>query len=182
MKWLKKRSTAVLVLVLMMVLSVLGIGGNKLQKERERIENVFYEGKAGFSVWNDIKEMRETGYNLLHIAEKAGDAAEEQRTAASAWSRLNEDDEPENTAAACKELVAAITALDEVITFESDDLRDSWERQRNSFFEYYSHIRFDSYYDERAEEYNHLFDDPLTSLIGRITGRAEMPRFTESIT
>ena len=101
MKWLKKRSTAALVLVLAVVLSVLGIGGNKLQKEREQIEKVFYEGKAGFSVWNDIKEMRETGYNLLRISEEAGGAAEEQRTAASAWSRLNEDDEPENTAAAC---------------------------------------------------------------------------------
>lgn len=179
MNWLKKRSTAVLVLLLAAVLSVLGGGGAKLRRERNQIETVFYEGKAGFSVWNDLKELRETGYNLLRISEEAGSAEEAQRTAVSAWSRLDEAGEPEQCAAACKELTAAVEALDEALTFEDAELGTRWERQRNSYFEFVSHLRFDSYYDERAEEYNHLFDDPLTAFIGRLTGSGEMPRFVD---
>ncbi len=178
MKRLRKKTTAGLVLVLAAVISVLGGGGWKLRQERVRAEEVFFNGKAGFSVYHDIMELRETGYNLLRISEEAGGAEAQRRAAASAWARLDEAKTPEDCAAACQELRDAVDALDASQTMESDTLRRSWERQMNDFSEFTSHLRFDSYYDEKAGAYNRLFRDPLTALIGRLTGSGEMPRFT----
>ncbi len=179
MKRLKKRSTAALVLVLAAVLSVFGGGGWKLRQERAAAETVFYEGSAGFSVYNDLLELREAGYNLLRISESVGGADEEQRAAASAWARLDEAKTPEAYAAAYQELSQAVAALDNALTVENAALPDGWTRQLRSFDEYASHLRFDSYYDEKTAAYNRLLDDPLTGLVGRLTGCGEMPRFSE---
>lgn len=180
MQQLKKRSTAALVLVLAAVLSVFGGGGWKLHQARAAAETVFFEGSAGFSVYNDLLELRETGYNLLRIAESVGGAEEERRTAASAWARLDEAKTPEGYAGAYRELSSAVSALDRALAAESAALPDSWTRQIRSFDEFCSHLRFDSYYDEKTAAYNRLLDDPLAGLIGRLTGSGRMPRFTEN--
>lgn len=180
MNRLKKTSTAVLVLLLAAVLSVLGGGGMKLHKARAAAELAFYDGKAGFSVYNDLMELRETSYNLLRISEGTGSAEAEQRTVAAAWAQLDEADTPEKYAAACAQLTEAIQALDAALEIGDEALRTSWERQLRSYTEYLSHLRFDSYYDEKAADYNRLFDDPLAALIGRLSGSGEMPRFTET--
>lgn len=179
MNRLKKRTTAALVLVLSALLSVFGIGGWKLHQARAEAEKVFFEGSGGFSVYQDLLELREVGYNLLRITESTGGADAEQRAAASAWARLDEAKTPEEYAAAYSELSASVAALDRALTEEKTDLPDSWTRQLGNFYNFASHLRFDSYYDEKTTEYNRLLQDPLAALVGRLTGCGQMPRFTE---
>ncbi|MCI8855155.1 MAG: hypothetical protein HFH26_01250 [Clostridiaceae bacterium] len=181
MNRLKKRSTATLVLVLAMVLSIFVGGGWKLHQARAKAEDAFFNGKAGFSVYNDLLELRETSYNLLRISESIGGAEAERRTTASAWARLDEAKTPEAYASACRELTDAVKALDAALTNGQSSPNESWERQLRDYNEFISHLRFDSFYDEKAEAYNRLLRDPLAALIGRITGSGEMPRFTDGL-
>lgn len=175
---LKKRSAAALVLALSAALSVFVGGGWKLRKERAAAEDVFFNGSAGFSVYNDLLELRESGYNLLRVSESLRGAEEEQRAAASAWARLDEAKTPEQYADAFRELSETVGALDQALTAGGAVLPDSWGRQLRSFDEYASHLRFDTHYDAKAEAYNRILEDPLAGLIGRATGCTEMPRFT----
>lgn len=180
MKLLKKRSTAALILIVLAVLSVFGVGGWKLGRERARAEDAFFTGAGGFSVYNDLMEAREVGWNLLHISEKAkGSVEAERRAAANAWAKLDEAKTPAEYAAAYQALGEALGELGGALENEDEDLRAAWEKQAASFAEYGSHLRFDDYYDEKAEAYNRLLGDPLARLIGGLTGSGEMPRFTE---
>ena len=123
---LKKRSAAALVLALSAALSVFVGGGWKLRRERAAAEDVFFNGSAGFSVYNDLLELRESGYNLLRVSESLRGAEEEQRAAASAWARLDEAKKPEQYADAFWELYEAVGALDRALTESGAVLPDSW--------------------------------------------------------
>ena len=81
----------------------------------------------------------------------------------------------------CRELTDAVKALDAELTTWQNSPNESWERQLRDYNEFISHLRFDSFYDEKAEAYNRLLRDPLAALIGRITGSGEMPRFTDGL-
>lgn len=175
MKRLKKRSTAALVLVLAAVLSVLCGGSWKLNQIRAAAKEAFFHGTAGFSMQDDLLELRETGYNLLRLLE--GSDADEggKRAAANAWAKLDEASTIYEYKAAHDGLSSAFSGLSP--SFGDAAAQERWDRQMASFSEYESHLRFDSYYDEKAAAYNRLLErDPLTRALGSLSGGA-LPRW-----
>lgn len=175
MRHLKKRPAAALVLVLAAVLSVLCGGSWKLKQVRAAAEDAFFQGTAGFSMQGDLLELRETGYNLLRLLESSSAGESDKRTAANAWAKLDEASTIYEYKAAHEGLSAAFSGLSP--SFADAAAQERWDRQMASFTEYESHLRFDSYYDEKAEAYNRLLDrDPLAGALGSLLGGA-LPRW-----
>lgn len=74
MKFVYNRKTAVLILVLCIVGTVLISGGRSLNRYRESQAELFYDGPKGFSIYNDLMARCEAGYNIMTVARRYMDA------------------------------------------------------------------------------------------------------------
>ncbi len=68
----ENKRVAMIVATIMVIFSVLVLGGMKLRADRDDVQELFYEGvnHDSLSIYNDLQARLESAYNLVTIASK----------------------------------------------------------------------------------------------------------------
>ena len=183
MKLLQNRRVAWVLAVLMMGISIFGLGGMKLSFARQKVVTAFFTGQDGFSPYDDLMNRREYAYNLLHIAEDASLQDTPSYTAAqAAWQQLDSAKTPEDSYEANLALQTAIDDLYSALS-SGESLDDKAKvmasKQYSDFCGRMSNLQYDDYYNELAIQYNQRCKGFPAGLIASITGNGPLPTFRE---
>jgi len=68
----ENKKIALIVAAVMILFSVLVLGGTKLRADRDEVQELFYEGvnRDSLGIYNDLQARLESAYNLITIANK----------------------------------------------------------------------------------------------------------------
>lgn len=180
MKLLNNRIAAVVFCLAAAVFSVFVLGGRKLSAERKIAEEAFFEGRNGYSAYQDLMERREYAANFLRAAEKmvpeepayaAAEKAFEDFCGAETLERLYDTNETLQYAAGTLYKVMEDARAAEEETFSRAD------KQYVNFNSKMNNLVTDDYYNGKAREYNVLCSKFPADLIGAVTGNGPLPVF-----
>ncbi len=181
MEILKKQSTAIAVMILMIVAAALYGGHSSLSDLRDRAEQVFYLGEAGdgIGIRSDLQERADSAYNLVTVARRyLPETDESLQGVLLARQALDQ-------AASVSEMAKADQALEEAVKdllskLEEVNLaeKDAPYPQRlyDSFRSRGDTISHDPY-NRHAAEFNETLSEFPANLFSRLTGVKELELF-----
>lgn len=178
---LQKRAVAWCLAAVMALGSVVGLGGMKLHAQRREAVEAFTTGKDGFSAYSDLQNRSETAYNLITMAGQVLEADDQSlQAAAKAWEAMEKAERPEEYGAANSALQGAIDNLYQAMAASGrlDDRQQALAKGQYANFESRrSNLKFDDYYNDKAEAYNKACSGFPAGLIAGLTGNGKLPVF-----
>ena len=170
----KKRGTAVLVLVLLVLLSVFGIGGVKLRSAQKPLEKVFAE-----RLEPELEARAAAAHNLLTLAENlsAKENFPGMTEMQTALKNREKSKEPAERCLADLEIEKAVNQLGDALQ-EPAQQAGKQELLNRQLAEFESKGRVVSHelkdYNQQAEEFNQKLNAFPASLIGLVGGVREV--------
>ena len=183
-RFLKKRTTAYLCLLLSVFITVFGIGGFMLSWDKGEVINAFFEGQHGFSPYRDIKEAGQYAYNLLQVAQQhLPDTNQYVGALKRNLNVLEKAVTPQDYADANRALSVSVEMLYEYLMDDGGLNREGEmqvaDRQYLNFGGKVDHLQYDEYYNTKASEFNLLLDEIPAKWIAQFVKVGKMPVFAK---
>lgn len=181
MKLLQKNSAAILIFIVTVVFSILISGHNKLDREAQKVLDVFYEGERGdgLSIYSDLKDLIDASRDIVSLSQKVMDPSTSELVALSnAISDVQSADTPKEYYEVYSKIVDNIEDVSAlfVIYCEDDDKMDLFEDAAAVFASKMNTISYDPY-NRYVRDYMKLLDKFPAGLIAKLTFVREVTPF-----
>ncbi len=181
MKLFRKTTTAVLVFVLTVILSILFSGHMKLSSEANQVLDIFYEGerKDGLSIYTDLKDLVDASRNIVSLSQKFMDPSAVELTSLNdAISDFSSADSPAEYYEIYSRIVANMDDVSALFVIYCDDdaAMKLFEDSAAVFASKMNTISYDPY-NRYVREYNKLLEQFPAKVIAKLTGVKEVSAF-----
>ena len=181
MKQLQKNSVATLIFVVVVVLSILMSGHIKLNKEAQKVLDVFYYGERndGLSIYSDLDDLTKCTRDIISLTQKVVDPGTEELVLLNkAVAAMQSADDPSEYYEAYSTIIDVIDDVSALFVYycQDDDLSMMFEDYAAIFASKMSTIGYDPY-NRYVREYEKLIDQFPAKWIAKLTFVQEVKPF-----